>query len=76
MERDFETLLLEALDLAERNTRILLSTNCTSLNERALEVMARFCLKAKRRAGSVHSEPPLPDFPPGAGARTAWLTLR
>ncbi len=76
VERDFETLLLKALEVAERKSRILLSTNCTSLNERALEVMARFCLKATRRAGSVHPEPPLLDFPPGAGAPTLWLTLR
>lgn len=76
VERDFETLLSQALDLAERDGKILLSTNCTTLNERALEVMARFCLKSTRRAGSLHSEPPLPDFPRGVGARTVWLTLR
>ena len=44
--------------------RILLSTNCSSLRERALEVMARYCLKATRRAGTFHQEPALPDFPP------------
>ncbi len=76
VERDFETLLLQALELAERDGKILLSTNCTTLNERGLQVMARYCLKATRRAGSLHSEPPLPDFPPGTGARTIWLTLR
>lgn len=76
VERDFETLLAHALEIAERDGRILLSTNCTTLNERALEVMARFCLKTTRRAGNLHSEPPLPDFPRGAGARTVWLTLR
>lgn len=76
VERDFEELLLLALEVAERDARILLSTNCTTLNERGLEVMARFCLKASKRAGSLHSEPPLPDFPPGTGARTVWLTLR
>lgn len=76
VERDFETLLLQALELVERDGNILLSTNCTTLNERGLEVMARFCLKATRRAGRLHSEPPLPDFPRGAGARTVWLTLR
>ena len=76
VERDFETLLLHALELADRDASILLSTNCTTLSERALEVMARFCLKASRRAGKLHSEPPLPDFPRGTGARTVWLTLR
>ncbi len=76
VERDFETLLAHALEVAERDGRILLSTNCTTLHEQALKVMARFCLKAVRRAGTLHSEPPLPDFPPETGASTVWLTLR
>lgn len=75
-EHDFEALLLAALELAERDGKILLSTNCTTLNERALEVQARFCLKATRRAGGFHEEPPLPDFPRGMGASSIWLTLR
>jgi hypothetical protein len=54
----------------------LLSTNCSTLRERALEVMGRFCLKATRRAGDFHREPALPDFPAGAAAATVWLTLR
>ncbi|MDQ6655970.1 MAG: class I SAM-dependent methyltransferase [Verrucomicrobiota bacterium] len=76
VERDYETLLSHALELAERDARLLLSTNCTTLNARALEVVARFCLKASRRAGKLHSEPALPDFPAEAGASTVWLTLR
>ena len=76
VEQDFETLLLAALEVAERNARILLSTNCFTLRERALEVMGRFCLKATRRAGDFHREPALPDFPPQVGAATVWLTLR
>ena len=76
VEEDFETLLLAALEVAERNARILLSTNCSTLSERALEVMGRFCLKATRRAGEIHHEPSLPDFPPQVGAATIWLTLR
>lgn len=76
VEKDFETLLLAALEVAERDARILLSTNCSSLAERALEVMARYCLKATRRAGTFHQEPPLADFPPRVGAATLWLTLR
>ena len=76
VEQDFEGLLLAALEVAERRARILLSTNCSTLGDRALEVMGRFCLKATRRAGDFHREPPLPDFPPGVGAATVWLTLR
>ena len=76
VEQDFETLLLAALEVAERQAKILLSTNCSKLGERALEVMARYCLKATRRAGTFHRGPQLRDFPPQAGAATLWLTLR
>lgn len=76
VESDFEELLLAALEVAERDAHILLSTNCSTVHERALEGMGRYCLKASRRAGIFHRTPPLPDFPPGAGASTIWLSLR
>jgi len=76
VESDFEGLLMAALEVADRDCRILLSTNCTALNQRALEVMARFCLKASRRAGSFHSEPRSVEFLLDSGASTIWLTLR
>jgi len=76
VESDFEHLLLTALDVAERNAHVLLSTNCSSLREHALEVMGRYCLKASRRAGKFYRPPALPDFPPGTGASTTWLSLR
>jgi len=76
VEHDFEDLLINALGLTERDSHILLSTNCSALREHALEVMARYCLKATRRAATFHRSSQLPDFPPGAGARSIWLTLR
>ncbi|MGZ5552033.1 MAG: class I SAM-dependent methyltransferase [Chthoniobacterales bacterium] len=76
VEQDFEKLLALALEIAQRDARILLSTNCTSLREHALEVMARFCLKASRRAGNLHREARPLDFPDGVAASTVWLTLR
>jgi 23S rRNA (cytosine1962-C5)-methyltransferase len=76
VEDDFEKLLLAALEVAERDGKILLSTNCSTLRERALEVLARYCLKATRRAGTFHREPSPPDFPPSSMAATVWLTLR
>ena len=76
VEHDFENVLIDALGLAERDSHILLSTNCSALREHALEVMARYCLKAARRAGTFHRPPQLPDFPAGAGASSIWLTLR
>jgi 23S rRNA (cytosine1962-C5)-methyltransferase len=76
VENDFEKLLVDALELADRDSHVLLSTNCSTLREHALEVMARYGLKAARRAAMFHRQPPLPDFPPGAGASSIWLTLR
>jgi 23S rRNA (cytosine1962-C5)-methyltransferase len=76
IEHDFESLLIDALGLAERDSNILLSTNCSILREHALEVMARYCLKVARRAATFYRPSQLPDFPPGAGASSIWLTLR
>jgi 23S rRNA G2069 N7-methylase RlmK/C1962 C5-methylase RlmI len=76
VENDFEKLLVDALDLVERDGHVLLSTNCSTLREHALEVMARYCLKAARRAATFHRQPHLPDFPPGTGASSIWLVLR
>ena len=76
IENDFEKLLVDALELAKCDSRILLSTNCSTLREHALEVMARYALKTARRAATFHRQPPLPDFPPGTGASSIWLALR
>ncbi len=76
VENDFEKLLIDTLELAERDGHVLLSTNCSALREHALEVMARYALKTARRAATFRRSPPLPDFPPGAGASSIWLALR
>jgi 23S rRNA (cytosine1962-C5)-methyltransferase len=76
VQHDFESLLISGLAVAERDAQVLVSTNCFALGERALEVMARYCLKATRRAATFHRPLPLPDFPPGAAARSIWLALR
>ena len=76
VESDFEELLAAALQLLDRDGRILLSTNCASLNDKALEVMARYCLKLTRKAGGFFRTPALPDFPRATAASTVWLTLR
>ncbi|MDQ3623702.1 MAG: class I SAM-dependent methyltransferase [Verrucomicrobiota bacterium] len=76
VENDFEDLLSAALEIAAPHARVLLSTNCARLNSRALEVIARYCLKATRRSATFHQEPPLPDIPPDAAARTLWLLLK
>jgi 23S rRNA (cytosine1962-C5)-methyltransferase len=76
VERDFEQLLLMALEVATRDGHILLATNCSALGCQALEVLARYCLKAAGRAAKFVHLPALPDFPHGAGASSLWLSLR
>ena len=76
VEHDFEQLLIEALALAERDAHVLISTNCSALSERALEVMARYCLKEMRRTARFYRPLSLPDFPRGTGASSIWMALR
>lgn len=76
VERDFEPLLLAAMEVAAPAAHLLLSTNCTRLDRRALEAIGRFALKATRRAGSFHVEPAPPDIPTGLAATTVWLDLK
>lgn len=76
VERDMETLLVAALEVAAPRAKVLLSTNCTRLNRRALEAIARFAFKTTRRAADFHAEPPLPDIPADAAAQTLWLYLK
>ena len=76
VESDFENLLSSAIEITQRDGRILLSTNCETLHEQALERFSRYCLKLSRRSGTFQRQPPPVDFPPGAGAATIWLTLR
>lgn len=76
VDRDFEHVLLGALEVADRDARILLATNSTTLHEHTLGVMARFCLKEARRAGTLHRQSAPADFPQGTAASTVWLSLR
>jgi len=76
VEEGLEELLLQALELAAPGALILLSTNCTRISRRQLELIARFGIKVSRRGGELHYEPPLPDFPEGEGAQTLWLRIK
>jgi len=76
VQHDFESLLINALAVAERDAHVLVSTNCSALSERALGVMARYCLKETRRAARFYRPLPLPDFQPRSGASSVWLALR
>src|SRR5213076_997830 len=72
VQDDFERLLISALAVAERDAHVLVSTNCSALGERALKVMAGYCLKETRRAAAFHRPLSLPDFPAHAGASSIW----
>lgn len=76
VEQHLEDLVVAAMELAARSARMLVSTNCTKLQQSDLERVARFALKFHRRAGDLQREPQPPDFPPGHGARTLWISLR
>ncbi len=71
-----EELVIAAMELATQRARILVSTNCTTIQFADLERVARFALKFHRRAGDLSREAQPPDFPPGHGARTLWISLR
>jgi 23S rRNA (cytosine1962-C5)-methyltransferase len=76
VEEHFAALLTAALPVVAPGGRVLLSTNSTACDGPMLEAMARECLGAAGLRGVFHREPALPDFPPGHGAVTTWLTLR
>jgi 23S rRNA G2069 N7-methylase RlmK/C1962 C5-methylase RlmI len=75
VEKDLEELIANGVEIADRGAQILISTNCETLSEQALERMARYALKLSRRSGAFHRQPPPSDFPSGAGAKTVWLSL-
>jgi 23S rRNA (cytosine1962-C5)-methyltransferase len=76
VEDDLEPLLASALEVAAPRAHVLVSTNCTRLDGRALEQIARSALKITRRAADFHREPELPDIPKEFAARALWLRLK
>jgi len=76
VEKDFEDLIGAAVEIADREAHILLSTNCEALDTQTLERMARYALKLSRRSGRFYQQSRPADFPPGAGAKSIWMTLR
>ena len=71
-----EELVIAAMEVAAPTSRILISTNCATIQIADMERIARFALKFHRRAGDLHREALPADFPPGHGARTLWVSLR
>jgi 23S rRNA (cytosine1962-C5)-methyltransferase len=73
--RDFDRLVLLALEVAAPGARILLSVNHSAMRVADLERAARAALRVQKRAGRFQPGAVLPDFPPGHGAKTLWLEL-
>jgi 23S rRNA (cytosine1962-C5)-methyltransferase len=76
VQRDFERLLMLALDVATPRASILLSVNHSAMRIADLERTARTALKITGRGGRFETSALLPDFPAGHGAKTVWLELK
>jgi len=76
VQRDFEKLVTQALEVAAPAAKILLSVNHSGMRVADLEWAARHALKLSGGVGDFLASAPLADFPPGHGAKTVWLELR
>ncbi len=76
VQRDFERLVGLTLEVAAPGARILLSVNHSAMRVADLERAARSQLRMAGRSGRFEPSTPLPDFPPGHGAKTAWVEVR
>jgi 23S rRNA (cytosine1962-C5)-methyltransferase len=76
VQRDFGQLVTLALEVAVPGAKILLSVNHSTMRVADLEWAARSALKLAGRSGRFIPSAPLPDFPPGEGAKTVWLELK
>jgi 23S rRNA (cytosine1962-C5)-methyltransferase len=75
VQRDFGGLVALALEVAAPAARVLLSVNHSAMRVADLEFAARHALKLAGRTGRFLAAEPLPDFPPGHGAKTVWLQV-
>jgi 23S rRNA (cytosine1962-C5)-methyltransferase len=76
VQRDFGQLVTLALEVAVPGAKILLSVNHSAMRVADLEWAARSALKLAGRSGRFIPSAPLPDFPPGQGAKTVWLEVK
>jgi len=76
VQRDFDRLVVLALEVAAPGAKILLSVNHSAMRVADLEWSARAALKMAGCGGRFNSTAPLADFPPSHGAKTVWLELK
>jgi 23S rRNA (cytosine1962-C5)-methyltransferase len=75
VRRDFDRLVALAIEVAAPGAKILLSVNHSEMGAADLERAGRAALRSQGRSGRFSQTAPLPDFPPGAGAKTVWMDL-
>jgi 23S rRNA (cytosine1962-C5)-methyltransferase len=75
VQRDFDRLVMLALEVAAPGAKILLSVNHSAMKVADLERAGRSALKMLGRSGRFSHVAPLPDFPPSEGAKTVWLEV-
>jgi 23S rRNA (cytosine1962-C5)-methyltransferase len=75
VRRDFDRLVVLAMDAAAPGAKILLSVNHSEMGAADLERSGRAALRNQGRSGRFSQTAPLPDFPAGAGAKTVWMEL-
>jgi 23S rRNA (cytosine1962-C5)-methyltransferase len=76
VQRDFDRLVVLALEVAAPGAALLLSVNHSAMRVADLERAARAAMRMTARAGRFQAAAPLPDFPAGHGAKTTWLELK
>lgn len=75
VERDFPSLIEEALGVAGPQARILLSANRLDLAPADLAAMARQALNARGRKGGLRETEALPDIPLAQAPAGIWIEL-
>ena len=75
VQRDFDQLVMLALEVAAPGAKILLSVNHSTMRVGDLERAGRSALRMLGRSGRFSHTAPLPDFSSGEGARTIWLEV-
>ena len=76
VQRDFEKLVLLALEVAAPGAQLLLSVNHSVMRVADLEWAGRNAMKLMGKSGRFVAATPLADFPVGHGAKTVWLEVK
>ena len=75
VQRDFDQLVMLALEVAAPSAKILLSVNHAEMRVADLERSARGAMRLQKRTGRFRTSAPLADFPSGEGAKTLWVEM-